>query len=236
MIINKRKIALCLSGQPRYIVDGYKDIKKHLLDKYDVDVFIHTWFDNDMLGKKFDFSPNNTYGRTGILLPNTIEIIGDIYKPLGFEYEGQKHFDMYSDVNYEKQSPISMYSMYYSILKANDLKKKQEQNCGVKYDLVIRCRFDIVFNTFNINLETIDDSFIWVSGEIEPYPNDQFAVSSSENMDYYSNLYNMINDYYIKGYRSFVNERILKHHLIDVGGKKIHYTNNNELLCNIIKK
>ena len=37
------KIALCLSGQPRCVKEGYEYYKKNLLDHYDVDVFCHVW-------------------------------------------------------------------------------------------------------------------------------------------------------------------------------------------------
>ncbi len=37
------KIALCLSGQPRCVKQGYEYHKKNLLDHYDVDVFCHVW-------------------------------------------------------------------------------------------------------------------------------------------------------------------------------------------------
>ena len=44
------KIAICLSGQPRYLEYGYFFIKKFILDKYSVDTFIHTWFDESYIG------------------------------------------------------------------------------------------------------------------------------------------------------------------------------------------
>jgi len=235
MKTNKRKIALCLSGQPRYIIDGYNQIKTHILDKYDVDVFIHTWFDETKTGERFDFSPNNTYGRTGVLEPNTLVLISELYNPLALVYEKKIDFNTYNDVNYEKQRPLSLYSMYYSILKSNELKSKYEVEKQFKYDLVIRCRFDIIFNTFNLDLETINTDLVYVSGEINPYPNDQFAVSNSENMDKYASLFNNIKLYYGKGFKEFVNEKILRYHISEQN-LKIYFTNNNELLVNIIKK
>ena len=43
------KIALCLSGQPRVVDQGFHKIRQSILDKNDVDVFIHTWFDSENL-------------------------------------------------------------------------------------------------------------------------------------------------------------------------------------------
>ena len=43
------KVALCLSGQPRVVEVGYHKLKATILDNNDVDLFIHTWFDQDNL-------------------------------------------------------------------------------------------------------------------------------------------------------------------------------------------
>ena len=34
------KVALCISGQPRYLDEGYAQINKNILQKYSPDVFI----------------------------------------------------------------------------------------------------------------------------------------------------------------------------------------------------
>ncbi len=230
-----KKIAICLSGQPRYISDGYLNLNREILSKYDVDFFIHTWFDPNYVGSKFDFSPLNSYNRSGIWEINTIEKINELYQPLKIYYEPQKQFNIYNDVSYEKQSPIALYSMYYSIWKSNELKKEYENKNNFKYDCVIRTRFDIKLDYFNLDLDKIDLNKIYVSGEINPYPNDQLAISNSGNIDYYSELYNKIEYYHNNGYTEFVNEKILKHHLIDVGNKEIHFSEKDELYCNIIK-
>lgn len=230
-----KKIALCLSGQPRYLEEGFKQLSKIILN-YDVDVFIHTWWDDSYVNKVFDFSPMNTYNRTGVWEYNTKELIQSLYTPKKIIIEPQKDFNKHVNVNFEKQSPISLYSMYYSILQSNKLKTEYENENNFKYDCVIRSRFDILINTFNLELDSIDLTKIYVSGEINPYPNDQFAFSNSKNMDYYSDLFNNIDYYYNNGFREFVNEKILKYHLTTVGGKEIYFSDNNELYCNIIKK
>jgi len=46
------KIALCLSGQPRFFERGYEFIKKNIIDPNDnVDIFTHLWFDKSDVGK-----------------------------------------------------------------------------------------------------------------------------------------------------------------------------------------
>ena len=39
------KVAICISGLPRNYEQGFKELKKWFLNKYDCDVYIHTWYD-----------------------------------------------------------------------------------------------------------------------------------------------------------------------------------------------
>ena len=48
------KLALCFSGQPRYLKECYPAIYKNLLEKYSPDVFVHTWWDESMPNKNMD--------------------------------------------------------------------------------------------------------------------------------------------------------------------------------------
>jgi hypothetical protein len=38
------KIALCFSGLPRFINETYDNLSNNLIQNYDVDVFVHTWY------------------------------------------------------------------------------------------------------------------------------------------------------------------------------------------------
>ena len=42
------KIALCFSGQPRFVQEAAPYIIKNCRDGYDVDVFAHLWFDENL--------------------------------------------------------------------------------------------------------------------------------------------------------------------------------------------
>jgi hypothetical protein len=203
------RIAVCLSGQPRFLDNGYQQIFEKIISKYnDVDFFIHTWWNDDELNAK-GANRNYTFN------VDTLKIIMDYYKPRIILNEPQMNFNIYKDVDYETINPISPYSMFYSIKIANDLKSYYENKNNFKYDVVIRCRFDISIENFDINLSEIDLSYIYTDTVGNDFPNDQLAISSSENMDYYSSLYDKINDYYNEGFRNFVGERLLRHHLKD---------------------
>lgn len=237
MKLESCKIALCLSGQPRYVKLGYQYIKKYLLDAYDVDMFVHTWLDFDKIGQPFQLSEHMNYGRQCILEESTLSDIYNLYKPKSFMYEQSKDFSCATNVDYGKCIPNSVYSMFYSIYKSNELKCLHEQSLKFKYDIVVRCRFDIIINSFNFN--EFDSNNYFVSGEIhrsgQSYvPNDQFCLSSSENMDVYSDVFNQL-----KLYESsdipFVGERILKHHLLDINSKQVSFCDENVLDVNIVK-
>ena len=202
------KIAVCLSGQPRFLESGFKQISEKITSKYDVDFFVHTWWDNDNMNP-IGSNRSHTFDK------KTLELIMRYYKPKLILNELQINFNTYSDVNYETINPISPYSMFYSIKIANDLKSYYENKNNFKYDVVIRCRFDILINKFDIDLSDMDLSYIYTDTVGNDFPSDQLAISSSENMDYYCSLYDRIDEYYNEGFRHFVGERLLKHHLRD---------------------
>jgi len=203
------RIAVCLSGQPRFLDNGYQQIFEKIISKYnDVDFFIHTWWNDHNLNAK---GANRNY----TFKSDTLKLIMDYYKPRLILNEPQIDFNIYNDVDYETINPISPYSMFYSLKISNELKSYYENKNNFKYDVVIRCRFDILINKFDIDLSDIDLSYIHTDTVGNGFPNDQLAISSSENMDYYSSLYDRIDTYYNEGIRNFVGERLLRHHLKD---------------------
>lgn len=203
------RIAVCLSGQPRFLDNGYQQIFEKIISKYnDVDFFIHTWWNDDELNAK---GANRNY----TFKSDTLKLIMNYYKPRLILNEPQMDFNIYNDVDYETINPISPYSMFYSLKISNELKSFYENKNNFKYDVVIRCRFDILINKFDIDLSDMDLSYIYTDTVGNGFPNDQLAISSSENMDYYCSLYDRIDTYYNEGIRNFVGERLLRHHLKD---------------------
>ena len=49
------KIALCFSGQPRFIEQVAPYVKENIIGDYDVDVFAHLWFDEDLQTKPYKY-------------------------------------------------------------------------------------------------------------------------------------------------------------------------------------
>ena len=192
------KIALCLSGQPRYLEDGYMQIYENILSKYSVDTFIHTWWDYSYVNKKMIGSDQS---RIYFWKEDTIKLIEKYYSPINFLHEPQINFQTYLDVNYELLTPMNVHSMLYSIEKSNNLKMKYEKENNFVYDCVIRTRFDYLF-TSQYDLSKYDLKYLHIKDDCshtEYAINDHVAFSNSQVMDIYSNMYDWLETCYNEG-------------------------------------
>jgi len=205
------KIALCIAGQARGFRKAYEYVKRNLLDKYDVDVYIHTWT-NDHLSE-----------------------IGQLYKPVAVRVETplKEDFDkMYPNTpNPAKWPPRFTVASYYSIYRSCELKTIEEVQTKKIYDWVIRSRFDYALNTV-IPFEEMDNSKLYIPNcrmvPTRDFGNDQFAFSSSYNMNQYMSTYLYLNHYYDQGVQ-MIGEEMMKANLHQHGliGEKLVYVDMN---------
>jgi len=239
------KVALCFIGvvggdqgksgkgnSSRVLKIGYDHYKKHLLDKNDVDVFVHTWSVDEK---------------------DTIE---KLYKPKLSIYEPQKTFKVPSYVTGTPQRKNNHYSRWYSYKKSCDLKSKFESDNGFKYDFVMMARFDIALRTdliFDIydtdafyaanwcwmhkkngervknpDYYLLDDTSDLVHKHIG-YPHngkgllDQWFFSNSKNMDQFVTLFDHLDEYTKPGHcphdvsGSISSHRLSFYHLHKIG-------------------
>jgi hypothetical protein len=180
------KVALCLSGQPRSVKEGYEYVKKNLLDLNDVTVFCHVWE-----------SPN-------------VELVSELYKPEVLMVEKPINPDLskYTRVpppqpNWKVKNPaLSTYAQLYALNKCNELKSIYEEQNGFKFDWVIRSRFDFALN-ISIPFEMLNNTKLYIPNcrmvPARNFGNDQFALSSSDNMNKYSETFNNIDKFYDNG-------------------------------------
>lgn len=178
------KACILLSGQIRNNKDYYKSIKENLIDLYNADVFISTWYDSN--------NPTSD---------STIEEIIDMYKPVSIEVEQHdivvKSFLKKMVSPYEWRTPgpetnaLSVFSMFYKIMRANRLREIHERMNLFTYDVVIRTRFDLSIDSpIGIlkpkeNHLYLPKGWDWRNGY-----NDLFAIGDSRTMTYYSNAFN----------------------------------------------
>ena len=180
------KLALCLSGQARSIFEAHKYVKKNLLDVFDVDVFVHTW------------KPQG-----GITQLKTYEDINFIYNPIYNAYDYPLPDNTNSDMMVPNASHPANFctSMFYSIYKANDLRIRHQMLKGVKYDFVIRSRFDLALNTV-IDFSSLQKGIVYISKDTDgpnPLLNDQFAIADPDTMNIYASTFLYLRKLYDSG-------------------------------------
>lgn len=204
------KVAVCISGYLRTFTKTYESWKKMLFDKYDCDVFIHTW---STLGcpprdihRMWDKRIYKT--KTQSLLAE----INKLYNPKDIVIQDNKSWICPKEIAKFKgagHDTPSITSMYYKIKACNDLKINYENKNNFKYDFVIRLRADLELNSLSFPEEK--GIFLPQEFGFGGYC-DQIAIGSSEIMDTYSNLYSNLESYLIKG-ANICPEHLLKYHL-----------------------
>ncbi len=133
------KIAICISGQPRNYDQGFFELKKWFLDKYDCDIYIHTWEDTIT---EFVSSHNFTETRHYKFTNQDYQNILDLYKPKSYIFQKPINFDnnnIIGNLGFTLNGILSAWlSTQQSIQQA--LSSKTE------YDLIIKYRFDLHFS------------------------------------------------------------------------------------------
>jgi hypothetical protein len=198
------KIALLLSGQYRHGKHCFNSIYENLLKHYDIDVFIGYIYEEP---------------------DTTIEELIETYNPKDIVYEKydegliEKFKEMYKYPRILETNPFTLCQMWYGIIRTNMLKQKYESDNNMKYDVVIRARFDTeILHKVELNLPN-NELYIPRGWNHRGGINDLFAYGDSESMDYYASTYNSIDEYVSEG-RVLHPENVLRVHL-EKGNVKI---------------
>lgn len=133
------KIAVCFFGHLRTFKECATHIKHNLLDKYDCDLFMHTW---------------STYNHHTKTHHENRDIKGDVSKNLIVKTYGE-----FKDIIIEKQivkdmgyvnitrsqtiSLFGIYSLYHSMKESYSLCERYSREKNKKYDLIVMVRPDI---------------------------------------------------------------------------------------------
>jgi len=217
----RKRVAYCLYGQPRELLNGYNNIMSFLkkFKNIDVDFFYHTWYDDDCVNKDMYYDIASwrikSRGRKVKMMKNVIFAINKLYNPVCYDYEKPKQFDIDSlkesacyknntnSDNFSKQLVKNMnnlMSQLYSRNRARDIFYNYIQSnnllVGYKdvviYDFVITSRFDFL-RKIEIDLNDIDPSKIYVSVKHLPRKifPDNFMIMNTQN---YMNIFNLYNN------------------------------------------
>ena len=135
------KIAICISGQARNFKQSYFSLKEYFLDKYNYNIYFHTWKVTNFESTNFGFG-NTKYFLTNDDYNDLIQLYNPkdyiIEKPIIFDASGYKCPIWRQPLNYTL-------SMFYSIYKSIQLVEGD-------YDYIIRTRFDIDYSKLNLEL------------------------------------------------------------------------------------
>lgn len=144
MINKKPKVAVQIYGHLRTYTECAPNLKKFFSDKYDCDIFIHTWDTLDHTTKAWH---KLNEGRDVIEL-NTTQIemtIRDLYNPKIITVEKQIPCDFgnITDDYGQSYSIYGIYCMMQTMKKVNNLRIQYQKNHSVNYDFVVFTRPDI---------------------------------------------------------------------------------------------
>ena len=198
------KIALCFYGQPRNFIKSFPDIKKHILDKYDTDVFFHCWYDINNSTQNYDVSPWRYSSKT-LNCSVSLDVLKKIYSPKSFICEPPQSFDIseYKDTLGYQKSRIhiknnfpNILSQSYSRYKVKCILNEYVDETDTKYDFVIGTRFDFKLDEFP-ELSTLDKDYIYFTDHHSHRPyvfNDNISISSLENFYHIFDIYKNITE------------------------------------------
>lgn len=227
-----KRVAVCFSGQPRFLDKCWPNIKLHLVDPFKADVFAHFWSSFSKLNAE-----ELKYVSDASKFEQHIKFNHDILKQ--FKYvicEPRLYFDqsIYKSVCTPENSRMqaksfqNVLSMHYSIWRADEIRQIHQVALG-EYDLIIRCRTDLWFNepiNWDYIFDTIDLGIVTPDHETYGCVNDQLAFADPYDMYLYSRCHFNIPALFKDG-SNFHPETLLKDHLksckIEVYPIRINY-------------
>jgi hypothetical protein len=214
------KLAILISGQPRNFKLSYEKLQEAFLNKYDCDVYFHTWKTTNF--ESTNFGGGNFKYR---LEEESFNQLLELYKPKSWLIEPPTTFDASGYCCPIWRQPLNnTLSMYYSIYKTYQLIDQE-------YDYVIRSRFDIDYSQFDLTLPTSGINIPkWNTDPRVQHRGyyDVFAIGDSPSMKVYSEVFCNLFSYVAndENYLKFLqggwpgqdsplrNEYLLKWHLV----------------------
>ena len=139
--MDKTKVAVHLYGHLRTFVECAPYLKKHLLDLYECDVFVHTWDVTEHSTKSWyqdsiKCDPVEVKG-------DTLRLVEDLYRPrrLSIEKQGKiLEVGFFGTHSVDQISRTGLHNLVYSMRRSIELRQEysRENNHEYKYSVVIR--------------------------------------------------------------------------------------------------
>jgi len=199
------KIAVCFSGQPRFIPECATSILENFLTLYDVDIYAHFWWHETMYGKPFHHEYHDVVENK-----DPIYDFYRIYQPKKLVFQEPMQIDL-SSFAIQSQEPdlshltqeelINMFERYhyqwYSVKESYKLIEHPED-----YDLIVRMRTDLVIHQ-PLHLTNLHNNCVYiqngyVAGRDRDF-GDWFAVGAPTVMKEFMHLYDSIGTFWKHG-------------------------------------
>lgn len=137
------KIALCLYGNLRTYNKCYRSLYKRIIEKYDTDIFIHTW---NTLDNKSSAWHNYKCDSENVLDNTFLESLYKIYGATSIEMENQVLEDLgYVNTTSRRISKFALKCMVHSMAEVNRLRYEYQCKYNIEYDYIVFTRPDILF-------------------------------------------------------------------------------------------
>lgn len=211
------KTAILISGQIRNAKECYASLQEHVIGPYEADVYIDTWLPNNYtLDHRNQFIPNDM---------SVDEVLRE-YRPKMSTFEdfdnsrlmqAMKKIDIQNKEAYDgswahETIVPNIFYMYYKAWRCSELMKGYESLNDLRYDRVIRMRFDLEFESFPVIEPEPNTIYIPEGGDHRGGLNDLLAIGDNDSMTKYNLLFQNLFPY-ANAQMGFHPESILRRHL-----------------------
>jgi len=162
------KVCLLISGHLRTFRECLPTQRKMLIDKLGCDVFMHSWTDIESKTNSWHSShmPNRT------VEDSDVSFIESIVSPKSLVIEEQVDFGIDKNLFGSQISLNGLKNMTLGFKRTYEMMKDYENKTGIKYDLIIKIRPDIMLKRpFEKDFLSMKDNFILFFGNPCPIEN-----------------------------------------------------------------
>lgn len=195
------KVAVCVSGIPRH--KRCNNFLQRIGSWYETVVFVNYWeHDPNIVNHQYKGGLNGKFPVHFHPTSFRSSLYEYHYTSQSFEKMIPYFTQLHSQIlpHAQDRHDIGVFGMFYSILKSHEMRKEYEKKNNMKFDVVVRARFESGFrNEEGINsildLYAFDLRCLWIPDvniNAEAGMNDQVAFSNGENMDIYMTAFNRI--------------------------------------------
>lgn len=189
-------VAIVLSGHMRCWNQVLPNFKDQVIDRYNPDIFIHTWNDEGWWVPQE--GATGLHERSDIIDPDAVEIN---YNPISMVVEDYNNFlpifqERVKTFTNFYHRPRNIVSMFYKMGAGINLLEEHVLKTGKKYDLVIRMRPDMILHE---PLPDFDPNYFYTlahRNHMGGGTGDMFQIGSFDNVCKFATMGTKLEQYY----------------------------------------